>query len=122
MNFPLKYKTMLSDRGMNLSGGQRQRIVIARSVLSNPNLIVFDEGTSYLDNLTEKNIMKNLKEKKATIIMIAHRLETIIDCDRIYLIKDGEIIESGSHEELMKMEGQYYNLYTTKSNKVKECI
>ncbi|MFR4162075.1 MAG: peptidase domain-containing ABC transporter [Paraclostridium sordellii] len=113
VNFPLGYNTFLSDMGMNLSGGQRQRLAIARSILSNPNLILFDEGTSFLDNLTEKKIMNKLKSKHCTMVIIAHRLETIIDCDKIFLMKNGEIIESGSHEDLMNFKGEYFNLYNT---------
>jgi len=118
MQFPLKYNTMLSDMGMNLSGGQRQRIVIARALISKPQMIVFDEGTSFLDNVTEKKIMKNLKQKEATIVMIAHRLDTIIDSDKIYFLKNGEIIESGTHEELMSKRGEYYKLYTARGENV----
>ncbi|SFU68866.1 ABC-type bacteriocin/lantibiotic exporter, contains an N-terminal double-glycine peptidase domain [Clostridium sp. DSM 8431] len=118
MQFPLKYNTMLSDMGMNLSGGQRQRVVIARSLINKPKMIVFDEGTSFLDNVTEKNIMRNLKEKDSTIIMIAHRLDTIIDSDKIYFLKNGEIVESGTHEELMKNQGEYYKLYTARGENI----
>lgn len=115
--FPLGYNTFLSDMGMNLSGGQRQRIAIARAILANPKLILFDEGTSFLDNLTEKKIMNKLKSKDCTMVIIAHRLETIIDCDKIFFMKEGEIIESGSHKELMDLAGEYFNLYNTNIEK-----
>jgi len=101
---PQGYHTIIGERGVRLSGGERQRIGIARALYHNPKLIIFDEATSALDNVTEKSVLdeiNNLKNK-VTIIMIAHRLATVKNCDLIYLLEDGKIISKGSYEELIK--------------------
>ena len=98
------YNTLVGERGIRLSGGQRQRIGIARALYRNPNLLVFDEATSSLDNETEKSVMKaieNLSHKKS-IIIIAHRLSTLEKCDWVYKLDNGEIIKSGPFEEVVK--------------------
>lgn len=101
--------------GMRLSGGQRQRVAIARAALKNSNIIIFDEGTSALDVITEKAIkdaiFENMKNK--TVILIAHRLSTIMDCDMIHVVNEGEIVESGSHNELLAKNGLYARLWST---------
>lgn len=114
--FPMKYNTVLTETGSNISGGQRQRISIARALLSEPSLLVFDEGTSFLDNRTEKMIMSKLLEQKSTIIMVAHRLETILQCDKIYFIENGQIVEEGSYQELIEKKGKYYKLHQNENN------
>ena len=97
--------------GMNISGGQRQRIVLARAIVNQPSLLIFDEATSSLDSVNERKIYNNIYSKNCTRIIIAHRLTTIADADYIYVLKDGEIVEQGTHEELFKMNGEYSRLY-----------
>jgi subfamily B ATP-binding cassette protein MsbA len=112
---PQGYDTMLEERGLNLSGGQRQRIALARAVLRNPPLLILDEATSALDSVSEKAIQKALEEvmKSRTTIVIAHRLSTIIHADRVIVIDQGRIVDSGTHEELMEGSAIYQELYQT---------
>jgi subfamily B ATP-binding cassette protein MsbA len=110
---PQKYNTPVGVRGMSLSGGQRQRVSIARAILKNSPILLLDEATSSLDSESEKHIqgaLNNLMQNKTTII-IAHRISTIINCDKIYVIDKGKIIESGTHDELLKLSGMYSYLY-----------
>jgi subfamily B ATP-binding cassette protein MsbA len=110
---PQKYNTPVGVRGMSLSGGQRQRVSIARAILKNSPILLLDEATSALDSESEKNIqgaLNNLMKNKTTII-IAHRISTIINCDKIYVIDKGKIVESGTHDELLKLSGMYSYLY-----------
>ncbi len=108
----------VGPRGVVLSGGQKQRIAIARSVIKNSKIILFDEATSALDNETEKKIQKYIDKstKDKTVIYIAHRLTTIKDVDRIFVMKNGEIVESGSPKELNKLKGEYYKLANAHKN------
>jgi len=111
--FPEKLETVVGERGVKLSGGQRQRIAIARAILKDPKILILDEATSALDSESEKLVQDALNElmKGRTTIIIAHRLATIRNVDQIYVIKDGEIAESGSHEDLMTdRNGVYSNL------------
>lgn len=111
---PLRYETHLDENGSNLSGGQRQRIAIARAMLKKPEILILDEATSNLDAVTEKAIQETLDTYSdgMTTIIIAHRLSTIRGCDTIFVMENGRIIESGSHDELMcKENGFYRNLY-----------
>lgn len=110
--FPMQYYTVPTDSGMDLSGGQKQRIAIARAVLNNPTVLIFDEGTSYLDYITERKIMNNILGQENISIIVAHRLDSIKNCDRIYFMENGEIVEQGTHYELMDLKGKYYDLYS----------
>ena len=111
--FPHGYDTFVGERGSLLSGGQRQRIAIARALLSNPRILIFDEATSALDYESENIIMNNIEpiSRGRTMLMIAHRLSTVRDCDAIIVIDKGRIIEAGSHDELMKRNGVYAKLH-----------
>lgn len=111
---PEGYDTVVGERGSSLSGGQRQRIAIARALLSNPKILIFDEATSALDYESEKIIQNNMNAIKhgRTMFIVAHRLSTVKDCSRIVVMDKGNIMEIGSHDELMNKRGYYYNLYT----------
>jgi len=107
------YDTIVGDQGMKLSGGQRQRVAIARIILRNPDILLLDEATSSLDNISEKKIIDSVQQlsENMTVITIAHRLSTIQGADVIYVMREGEIIERGTHEALMTGKGEYYQLY-----------
>ena len=107
------YQTFVGERGSLLSGGQRQRIAIARALISDPRILIFDEATSALDYESENIIMENIEPiaKGRTMLMIAHRLSTVRDCDAIVVIDKGRIMEAGSHDELMKRNGIYAKLH-----------
>lgn len=112
---PKGYDTVVGERGMTLSGGQMQRISIARAILKRPDVIIFDEATSHLDSESERCIRRTVQEtfQEQTCIIVAHRLSTIAGMERIYVIDDGRIVESGEHEALIQSNGRYSELYGT---------
>jgi subfamily B ATP-binding cassette protein HlyB/CyaB len=107
------YDTLVGEHGSNLSGGQRQRIAIARALITNPRILIFDEATSALDYESERIIQNNMRGicKGRTVFIIAHRLSTVRGCDKIIVIDKGQIIESGSHQQLLTRKGAYAKLY-----------
>ena len=107
---PGAYQGVVMERGKNFSGGQRQRIEIATALAKEPTILLMDEGTSALDPQTEAKVMENLYGMGMTMIMIAHRLETIAQCDQIYVIEQGHITQHGTHDQLRQMDGLYSNL------------
>ncbi|RKF54433.1 Iron-sulfur clusters transporter atm1, mitochondrial [Erysiphe neolycopersici] len=114
--FPEGYNTMVGERGMMLSGGEKQRIAIARIILKDPPILFFDEATSALDTHTENALLHNinsiLRDKSKTSIFVAHRLRTIFDCDKIIVLKEGRVVENGSHQELIDIGGVYSELWS----------
>lgn len=113
---PMGYETLISEGGMNLSGGQMQRIAIARAIVNQPELMVMDEPTSALDNISENYIMNRVKEYDFPCIVVSHRLNTIQHFDRVIVMYQGNIVEEGSHEELMKKQGLYSYIYSGNLN------
>ncbi|NLV27548.1 MAG: ABC transporter ATP-binding protein [Methanomicrobiales archaeon] len=113
MEFPHGYDTIVGDQGITLSGGEKQRIVIARAMIRRPELLILDEATSALDNISEAAVQEAIDRvaKECTTLVIAHRLTTIQDADKIIVIEKGRVIEEGSHFELLKMEGKYKHMY-----------
>lgn len=113
MSLPDKYDTLIGEGGVNLSGGQRQRLAIARALLKKTEIILFDEATSALDNKTQREIQEAINSMKGeyTILIIAHRLSTVIDSDRIIFINDGKVVAEGTHKELLSSNEMYKQLY-----------
>ena len=107
--------SVIGEGGLKLSGGEKQRISIARALLRNPRLLLFDEATSALDSITEEEITETIRSisarKEQITLLIAHRLSTIMHADRIYVLEKGEIVETGSHDELIALKGLYFAMW-----------
>jgi ATP-binding cassette subfamily B protein len=114
-SLPRGYQTVVGERGINLSGGQRQRIAIARALVRDPKILLLDDPVANLDAETEKSLVEDLKEvlKGRTVIIVTQRLSLVPLADRIVVLNDGEVVEEGAHEELMRRRGLYYRLYTS---------
>jgi ABC-type multidrug transport system fused ATPase/permease subunit len=110
---PHGYDTLVGDKGVRLSGGQAQRIAVARAIIREPEILIFDEATNALDNLSELAVQKAIDEisKDHTVIIVAHRLSTIANADKIIVLGDGQVLEEGTHKELMENRGAYWELY-----------
>lgn len=113
MDFPQQYQTIVGERGVTLSGGQKQRIAIARALIKEPKILILDDSLSAVDTNTEETILNNLREymKNRTTIIVSHRISTIKNADEIIVLDNGEIVERGTHEELIKLKGLYNSIY-----------
>ena len=113
LELPDGYNTIIGEKGMGLSGGQKQRVAIARAILGNPRILIFDEATSALDYESESIIQHNLKDicRGRTVLIIAHRLSTLRDADKIMAIDRGSLVEYDTHDNLIKNGGLYSDLY-----------
>lgn len=122
LTFPQGYDTVVGERGLKLSGGEKQRVAIARTIMKAPSLILLDEATSALDTQTERNIQASLDKMCAnrTTVIVAHRLSTIIHAEQICVLKDGEIVERGTHEELLISQGLYYRMWNVQQKNEKK--
>lgn len=113
MGFPSGYDTRVGERGITLSGGQKQRVSIARAIIKNPQLLIFDDCLSAVDTETEESILKNLREiiEDRTTLIISHRVSSVKDADKIIVLENGSLIEEGNHEDLMEKDGYYRSMY-----------
>ena len=113
MGFPNGYDTRVGERGITLSGGQKQRVSIARAIIKNPQLLIFDDCLSAVDTETEESILKNLREiiEDRTTLIISHRVSSVKDADKIIVLENGSLIEEGNHEDLMEKDGYYRSMY-----------
>ncbi|KAI8321191.1 iron-sulfur clusters transporter ATM1, mitochondrial [Martensiomyces pterosporus] len=120
-SWPKQYDTQVGERGLMISGGEKQRIALARAILKRPPILFFDEGTSALDVTTEQSILRNIREildeQKCTAIFIAHRLRTIMDVDIIFVLKDGQVVEQGTHSELLDKNGVYRDMWNLQESR-----
>ena len=117
---PQGYDTDLGENGKNLSGGQRQRLAIARAIFKNPAIFIFDEATSALDNETEALVLKSIQKlaHQKTVIMVAHRLSTVRHADIIFVMEQGQLIESGNHHDLLAQNGTYAKLWNLQMGEI----
>jgi ATP-binding cassette subfamily B protein len=113
MKFPDKFQTVVGERGIMLSGGQKQRISIARAIIKEPTILIFDDCLSAVDTETEDRILTSLKSimKNRTSVIISHRVSSVKNADNIIVLHQGQIIEQGNHTELLNLKGHYYELY-----------
>lgn len=118
LSLPDGYDSQVGERGLKLSGGEKQRVAIARTILKNPSILIFDEATSALDSRSEKAIQRELNElsKTRTTLIIAHRLSTVVHAEQILVLNQGELIESGRHEELLLRSGEYSRMWALQQN------
>jgi ATP-binding cassette subfamily B protein len=117
---PHSYGTFIGEHGASLSGGERQRIAIARALYKNPEILIFDEATSSLDSISEKYVkqtLSDLAKQGKTVIVIAHRLSTVQDADQIVVLQEGKMVETGTHEQLIKNRGAYWNLWNAQTDR-----
>lgn len=116
--------TVIGEKGIDLSGGQKQRIVISRAFLNNSNIIIFDDTFSALDNRTEQHVLNNIKEltKNKTCIIVSNRISDIKDCDKIIVLEQGEIVEQGTHQTLLKTNGKYQEFYQNQAHKAQSTL
>ena len=121
-SLPEGYDTQVGERGLKLSGGEKQRIAIARALLKDPKIMVFDEATSSLDSRSEQAILQTLREAASacTTLVIAHRLSTIVDADKILVMDQGRIVERGTHRELLAKQGIYAHMWALQQQKQHE--
>jgi ATP-binding cassette, subfamily B, multidrug efflux pump len=113
LEFEKKFETLVGERGITLSGGQKQRTAIARAIIKEPSIVIFDDSLSAVDTKTEDAILEHLREKLAqkTAIMISHRISTVKNADTIFYLENGSIVEYGTHNELIEGEGRYTDMY-----------
>lgn len=116
--------TVIGEKGIDLSGGQKQRVVISRAFLNNSNIIIFDDTFSALDNRTEQHVLNNIKEltKNKTCIIVSNRISDIKDCDKIIVLEQGEIVEQGTHQTLLKTNGKYQEFYQNQAHKAQSTL
>jgi ATP-binding cassette subfamily B protein len=110
---PERYETVVGEWGVDLSGGQRQRLAIARALLRRPEVVIFDEATSFLDGATERSVQERLRTALAgkTVVLVAHRLSTVQAADLIYVLHQGRVVEEGTHQQLLARRGRYTSLW-----------
>ncbi len=123
-SLPDGWETVVGERGLKLSGGEKQRVAIARAILKRPRILIFDEATSSLDSHTEQAIQQTLAEvaENHTTLVIAHRLSTVVDADRILVMEQGRIREQGTHRELLEVDGHYAAMWELQQRERSEIV